>query len=577
MFNKKYKKYIADTAKAFEDFINKQSDAMDGRLEEFEKQNKTLTEAVNDLNENSDGIYDYLDSKEKAELYTVCTPFDIKDLEPMAQEFLVGALFCLTKDRTPNEDQQAYLRSVMHYLNIKEPSAETKPSSIENIEDLSAQKAILQTVMEYLCLQGGDSYDETELQQEFLDAFSVNNKSRQAISEHVEQLYIATGAKGLAEKYGYVPVMDDASASEANTETPTKKELTADEAEALFNLGFYASQYRIYYHSFESVNKNVRNFIETCNYIILLLKSFYADEWTLQIVSKNNSEEITIAEHDKSLNRDIWCNQLVVSGDIVFIADEGEILCVDIPKKKYYSLFKSDYRLTLLAAEGEKAFVHIRETNEVIEVHTNKDVILYGKIGLSASDKAFFYNHELWAVSAEKDPFNVLCYSQEKQAMTSVFALQQNGFYLFDTLLYQNNLFLLLTAFNSGTMNGTKKCRVISVDLNSLANIHIVCDNIYVHGSGLWRFKKGPNGWLFIGEETKRDLKFGLYFFSCETGETTLLAQGCGEKESEYHIRTYEYMTIGDFVFFATGHDFEAGMVSIRNPQIKKTLETAHF
>lgn len=204
MFNKKYKKGMADAAKAYEAFGKKQEDAINQILEEVRKQGGDFAETIKSLNVNIDGLYDYLQSKEKAQLYTVYTPFDIKDLDKEEQLFLIGALFRLTTDKTPNEHQQDYLRSIQRYLDIKEPPFGTDPLAIENIEDIPAQKAILQAVMEYLYLQDGDSYDETELQQEFLDAFSVNNKGRQAIFEQVERLYKATGARGLAEKYGYV-------------------------------------------------------------------------------------------------------------------------------------------------------------------------------------------------------------------------------------------------------------------------------------------------------------------------------------------------------------------------------------
>lgn len=49
-----------------------------------------------------------------------------------------------------------------------------------------------------------------------MDAFSVNNKGRQEIMEHIELLYTATGAKGLAEKYGYVLGQEENKGNEIN-------------------------------------------------------------------------------------------------------------------------------------------------------------------------------------------------------------------------------------------------------------------------------------------------------------------------------------------------------------------------
>lgn len=205
MFNKKYKKGIADAAKAYEAFGQKQSDAIKYILEEVRQGKRDLEAVLRELNGNIDGIYDYLQSKEKAKVYTVYTPFDLKELDQHARLFLVGVLLALTMDKRPNEDQQNCFRAVMNYLEIKDPPFGTNPMAIENVEDIPTQKAIYQTILEYLQLQDGDNYDETEYQQEFLDAFNLNDRIRKEIKEHVELLYTATGARGLAEKYGYVP------------------------------------------------------------------------------------------------------------------------------------------------------------------------------------------------------------------------------------------------------------------------------------------------------------------------------------------------------------------------------------
>ena len=206
MFNRKYKKGMADAAKAYQSFGQKQEDAIRHVLEEIRAGQKTVAQGLKDLNGEIDGLYEYLNGREKASLYGLSTPLDIKELGEEERRFLVAALYQLAADKAPNEEQQSYLRAVQRYLEIKNPQLSGDIlERVENIEDLQAQKAILQTVLEYLCLQGGDSYDETELQQEFLDAFSVSKRQYQEICGHVELLYRATGAKGLAEKYGFVP------------------------------------------------------------------------------------------------------------------------------------------------------------------------------------------------------------------------------------------------------------------------------------------------------------------------------------------------------------------------------------
>lgn len=216
MFNKKYKKGMADAAKAYEAFGKKQEDALKHILEEVRQGNRDLESVLRELNGNMDSLYDYIDSKEKARLYSVYTPFDIIKLDKNDRLFLVGVLYRLTADKTPNENQQNYIRAVQKYLEIKEPPFGINPMYIETIEDIPTQKAILQTVLEYLYLQDGDSYDETEYQQEFLDAFSVNAKGRKEIMDHIDLLYTATGAKGLAEKYGYVPEEEEDKAQDTS-------------------------------------------------------------------------------------------------------------------------------------------------------------------------------------------------------------------------------------------------------------------------------------------------------------------------------------------------------------------------
>lgn len=205
MFEKNYKKGMADGAKAYESFGKKQEDALNFVLEEVRQGKKELAEIIQEFDGNLNGLYEHLRSQEKAQLYTTYTPFDIKELGGQERQFLLGALYCLAMERTPNENQQKYLRAIQKYLDIKEPPMGVDPLMIENIEDISAQKSILQAVLEFLYLQEGDCYAKTELQKNFLDAFNINTKGFQTIANHVELLYNATGAQGLAEKYGYVP------------------------------------------------------------------------------------------------------------------------------------------------------------------------------------------------------------------------------------------------------------------------------------------------------------------------------------------------------------------------------------
>ena len=221
MFNKKYKKGMADAAKAYQEFGHKQEDALNHILEEVHHGKLDLEEVLKKIGGNIDNLYDHLKSKEKAQLYTVYTPFDIKQLGEQEKFFLAGALLELTTVMTPNDNQQNYVRAILKYLDIKEAPFGTDLLAIENIEDIPTQKAIYQAILEFLRLQDGEYYDENEKQQSFLDAFSLSEKARHEIADRVELLYAATGAKGLAEKYGYVPEEEPDEAVDSTDENLT--------------------------------------------------------------------------------------------------------------------------------------------------------------------------------------------------------------------------------------------------------------------------------------------------------------------------------------------------------------------
>jgi len=196
MANKKYKKGMTDAAKAYFDFGSKQEQVLEHILHEVSERNDILDKNITNL-------YEYLLSSEKQKLYSIYTPIDVADLDCEEKLLLVGILYKLTQDKVPTEAQQRFIRSIQHYLNIKESPLGVNISAIEKIESMNAQKAIYQVVLEYLMLQEGDSYDETEIQHDLLDSFNLNNKNRQTIAEHVRLLYIATGAEGFVEKYGF--------------------------------------------------------------------------------------------------------------------------------------------------------------------------------------------------------------------------------------------------------------------------------------------------------------------------------------------------------------------------------------
>lgn len=211
MFGRKklYKKGLADAMQAYEDFGKKQEAALEHIREEVRNGNKTLSDALSGLGDELNGIYRYLNSKEKETLYHLSTPMDIKELDAEEQILLLAVLYQLADDQGADitGNQRAYIRSVQKYLEITNPQTFADFSTIENIDSVDVQKTFLRIALEFFYLQDGDELSDT--QEEFFDNFSVNKKQAAIIENEVSRLYNAVGPEGIAEKYGYVPEPDD--------------------------------------------------------------------------------------------------------------------------------------------------------------------------------------------------------------------------------------------------------------------------------------------------------------------------------------------------------------------------------
>lgn len=230
--NKKmYKKGLADAMQAYEAFGRKQEAALEHMREEVRKGNRQLEAAISDLGEDLNGIYGYLTSKEKAALYHLSTPMDIKDLEDEEKRLLLAILYQLSFDEGDGvtDAQRSYIRSVQKYLEITNPQTEAELSAVGDIDSLETQKSFLQVVLEFLYLQEGDELSDA--QEDFLGYFSVNRKQAALIEERVSRLFNAVGNQGIAEKYGYVPEEEpgDVKVSETQYEGSGSFEKLADE------------------------------------------------------------------------------------------------------------------------------------------------------------------------------------------------------------------------------------------------------------------------------------------------------------------------------------------------------------
>lgn len=93
-------------------------------------------------------------------------------------------------------------------------------SSIENIESISTQKAILETIMEFLFLEYGN-HDYMDDYEDIFDYFSVNRKGIREIQDGIDAMYESMGIQGIAEHYSFGGV-----AVKAEDNTPEAKEDT---------------------------------------------------------------------------------------------------------------------------------------------------------------------------------------------------------------------------------------------------------------------------------------------------------------------------------------------------------------
>lgn len=212
MFGRKkmYKKGLADAMQAYEGFGKKQKEAVEKIREEVRLGRETLETAIKSFGEDLNGVYEYLDSEEKAALYRLSTPLDIKELGDEEKRLLLAMLYHLANEEgslkiTP--EQQGYLRSVQRYLEITNPQTETDLSAIEGIDSLEVQKVFMQVALEFFYLQEGDELSAD--QEEFLNTFSVSGKQAVFVEGQVSRLFNAVGPQGLAEKYGFMPEIEE--------------------------------------------------------------------------------------------------------------------------------------------------------------------------------------------------------------------------------------------------------------------------------------------------------------------------------------------------------------------------------
>lgn len=198
MSRKDFNKGMEAGAKPFEEKFKLQNDAID-RIGE------NLNTRLNEFDSINDIIINDLTSIEKKRLYDLNTVVDIDELDGAEKELLIALIYTVSNmSDTTTELQKYFVRSVQNYLDIKSPQTGVDLTSIENIENISSQKAILQTLMEFLFLENAN-HKYLEDNEDILSYFSVNKRGIAEIREKIDVIYNATGLEGIAENYGYLP------------------------------------------------------------------------------------------------------------------------------------------------------------------------------------------------------------------------------------------------------------------------------------------------------------------------------------------------------------------------------------
>lgn len=551
MFSKKYKKGMADAAKAYEAFGKKQEDALKHILEEVREGKRNLEDALKDLDGNINNLYDYLQSKEKANLYTVYTPFDIKDLDSEEKLFLLGALLSLVKDNEPNENQQKFIRSIQKYLDIKELPFDVDPLAIENIENISSQKAIYQVVLEYLILQDGDSYDETSFQQEFLESFNLNSKTRATIANHVEIIYSATGAEGLAEKYGYE---EEKECEEDTCKTSSQQ---VDHTQEAIELAL------TYVKGNSDWNQIAA---ETDDYIVIFSDFYSVDKSKVIVISKRSATVVhafsgnyfcngTVKEHSQICSYKNTLCVATVSKIVLYDIDDNSVSTL-IDK---YMIDKWEACFDLLHFNGKYVVMNARSSAKTFLLNCEtKGIVEIPYL----NDRAVIHNNSIFYAKAFTiNKFDIANHKDE------IIVSYENEMKLIDNFgIYDEKLYYMLRTNDSTSIS---QIAIYSIDCNSLTTpLHICNIQAYPISSTyhyIWcdNNRYYINGLVWVGEDSIHMYQnapcFNIYKFDYKTNKICKVATNSGYCiKGGWSDRIKEWRCHNELIFFRKGLVYKA-------------------
>lgn len=239
-----YRRGAEDTMQAYIAFGKKQEAAIQHASEQIGTVSATVSQIQNDVN----GIIDYAIDSEKRGKLGLSAQRSITDLEKTDADYLVATLMQLAKEEGGNLTtlQQNYMSSVQRCLGITAPQPGIVLEGIESIDDVQAQKIILQTVLEFWRL-GDKPQDFNEARESFLDCFQLNGKAKREVAADVESMFQFLGANGVA--FRYAP----AAQSSDNDETVCAgQEYTVDD-----DVRIMKGQRKIYQDAVVHMNANI--------------------------------------------------------------------------------------------------------------------------------------------------------------------------------------------------------------------------------------------------------------------------------------------------------------------------------
>lgn len=397
MFGRKkmYKKGLADAMQAYEAFGKKQEAALNQMREEVRAGQKKLETALTDLGEEIYGIYDYLTSQEKAALYNLSTPLDIKDLQDHEKRLLLATLYQLANNQEASitDAQRGYIRSVQRYLEITNPQTEIDLSSVGNIDSLEVQKTFLQVVLEFFYLQDGDELSDD--QEDFLTEFSLNKKQALLIENRVSRLFNAVGAAGIAEKYGYVAEEEIEILEEGDIIQKEKDSPSCHRAD-------------IYFETAEDLANEVTKLfpkqkcIETAHYILtgMDMGQFYRiDKQTGEIINIQQESGKSFPRFDEILSYHIEkAGNFCIKEDCIYFLHDGlwmfDVKQLTYPIKLYDGAFKrmslSGNNIALTGSESGLFLYNIGSAKIIVLLGDISYTLYHGGAVYAVSEGVFF-------------------------------------------------------------------------------------------------------------------------------------------------------------------------------------------